>query len=123
GVGRREHLEASRGVGGDQAIAGGPHRRVDGVARAERLAAALAGAVAGVERVAALDRGLHRALLGREQPIADGEGAGLVELDLLVHHATFAGTGPTSRSRFSATGTLFRVCASRSSWRWTMRQS
>jgi hypothetical protein len=76
--------------------------------------------VAGVERVAALDRGLHRALLGREQAIADGEGAGLIELDGLVHHATFAATAPTSRSRFSAIGPLRRTWASRSSWRLTM---
>ena len=73
---------------------GRAHRGVDRVARAQRLAAALAGAVARVERVAALDRRLHAALLGREQAVADGEGAGLVELDRAGPcHATFDGDG------------------------------
>ena len=92
-VGRREHLEAAGGVGGDQLVAGRAHRRVDGVARTERLAAALARPVAGVERIVSLDRRLDGALLGLEQAIADGEGAGLIELDELVHQATFAATG------------------------------
>jgi hypothetical protein len=93
-VGRREHLEAAGGVGGDELVAGGAHRRVDGIARAERLAAALARPVAGVERIVSLDRRLDGALLGREQAIADGEGAGLIELDGWFIQATFAATGP-----------------------------
>jgi hypothetical protein len=80
-VGRGEDFEAAGGVGRDQLSLAGDHRGVDGVARAERLAAALAGAVPGVERVGALHVGLHRALFGRQQAVADGEGAGLVELD------------------------------------------
>ena len=60
-IGRREHFQAAGGVDGDDVAVGRPHRRVDGVARAERLAAALAGAVAAGQRVGAVDRGLHRA--------------------------------------------------------------
>jgi hypothetical protein len=63
-VGRGEHFQAAGGVGGDQLVVGRVHRGVDRVARAERLAAALAGAVAGVERVGALHVGLHAALFG-----------------------------------------------------------
>ena len=82
GIGRREHLEAAGRVDGDQLAVGRAHRRVDRVARAERLAAALAGAVAGVERVGALHvRPAPQRSFSREQPVADGEGAGLVELD------------------------------------------
>ena len=73
GVRGREHLEAAGRVGGDQLVAGRAHRGVERVARAERLAAALAGAVAGGERVRALRVGLHGALLGIEQPVADHE--------------------------------------------------
>ena len=62
GYGRREDLEAAGRVGGDQLAAGRAHRGVERVARAERLAAALAGAVAGGERVRALHARLHRAL-------------------------------------------------------------
>ena len=75
----REHLEAAGRVGGDQLAVGGAHRGVERVAGAERLAAALAGAVPAGERVRALRVGLHRALLGVEQPVADREAAGLVE--------------------------------------------
>ena len=46
GVRRREDLEAAGRVGGDQLAVGGAHRGVERVAGAERLAAALAGAVA-----------------------------------------------------------------------------
>ena len=53
---------------------GGPHRRVERVAGAERLAAALAGPVPGGERVGAVHPRLHRALLGVEQAVADHEG-------------------------------------------------
>jgi hypothetical protein len=85
GVGRREHLEAAGRVRGDELVSGGPHRRVDGIARAQRLAAALACAMAGVERIVSLDRGLDSTLLRREQAVADREGTGLIELDGLVH--------------------------------------
>jgi hypothetical protein len=56
GVGRREDLEAAGGVGRDQLVVGGVHRRVDGVTRAERLAAALAGAVSRVQGVGSVDQ-------------------------------------------------------------------
>ena len=52
---------------------GGAHRGVERVARAERLAAALAGAVARGQRVRALGVGLHGALLGLEQAVAGHE--------------------------------------------------
>ena len=60
--GRREDLQAAGRVGGDQATAGGAQRGVERVARAERLAAALAGAVALGDRVGALGVGLYRRL-------------------------------------------------------------
>jgi hypothetical protein len=43
----------------------------------------LARAVSGIERVRPVHIGLHRTLILGEQPIADGEGAGLIELDRL----------------------------------------
>src|SRR6266571_2788019 len=82
----REHLEAAGGVGRHQLAGAGGHRRVDRVARAERLAATLAGAMAGVQRVGPRRVGLDAALLRFEQAVADGEGAGLVELDGLEGH-------------------------------------
>src|SRR5208282_5569101 len=105
------------GVDGDHIAAGGAHRGIHRVAGAERLAAALAGAVAAGERVGAVDRDLHRALLVRNQPIADREGALLVEVQLLrriqrgraiVHRflpytAAFSAL-PSRRNRFSAVG-------------------
>jgi len=81
-----EDLEATGRVGGDQLVATGAHRRVDGVAGAERLATTLAGAMAGVERIGTVQRRLHRALRIVEETVADGEGTGLVELDLLMCH-------------------------------------
>ncbi len=87
GVRRREHLEAARRVRRDELSIRRRHGGVDRVARAERLAAPLARAVPGVQRVGALAPGLHGALLLRQQPVADGEGAGLVEADGLVAHA------------------------------------
>ena len=53
-VRRREDLEAAGRVRGDQPALGRAHRGVEHVAGAERLAAALAGAVARGERVRAL---------------------------------------------------------------------
>ena len=95
GVRRGEHLEAAGGVHRDHLPAGGAHRRVEHVARPERLAAALAGAVARGQRVRPAHPRLHRPLLGLEQPVAGHERAGLVELDLLVGH----GGLPTRRRR------------------------
>ena len=87
-VGRREHLQAAGRVGGDQLAVGGAHRGVERVARAERLAAALAGAVAAGDRVACAARvGLHGALLGVEQAVAGREAARLVEADRRRAHA------------------------------------
>ena len=73
GIRRGEDLQAAGRVGGDQLAVGRAHRGVERVARAERLAAALAGAVAGGERVRRARVGLHRALLGVEQAVADRE--------------------------------------------------
>ena len=83
GIGRREHFETAGGVGGDQIAVGGAHRRVDGVAGAQRLAAALAGAMARGQRVGAVEARLHVALALVDQAIADGQRALLVELELL----------------------------------------
>ena len=117
-IGRGEHFQAAGGVNGDQIVVGGAHRGVDGVARAQRLAAALAGAVAAGERIGALGRGLHRALFLRNEPVADRESALLVEVQLLrrvhryraiVHRispysAAFSAAWLRRRSRFSAVG-------------------
>ncbi len=87
GVRCREHLEAARGVRCDELAVGRRHGCVDRVARTERLAAPLACAVSRVQRVGALASRLHGALLLRQQPVADGEGAGLVEANGLIAHA------------------------------------
>ena len=50
-IGRRENFQASGRVDCDQLVAGRLHRRIDRVARAQRFAAALAGAMSGIERV------------------------------------------------------------------------
>ena len=101
GIGRGEHLEAAGGVDGDQLVVGGAHRRIQRVARAERLAAALAGAVARVMALARSHAGLHGALRLVEQAVADGEGAGLVELESL----------DLSISMTAASLTMFRTAA------------
>ena len=62
GIGRREHLEAPRRVDRDELAASGPHRRVEGVARPERLAAALAGTMTGVEGIRSAGVGLDGAI-------------------------------------------------------------
>jgi hypothetical protein len=49
GVGCREDLQATGGIGRDQAATRGLHRRVDGETSAKCFATALAGAVSGVE--------------------------------------------------------------------------
>src|SRR5690606_24621961 len=65
------------------------------------------------ERVGAVGRGLHRALLRRQQPVAHGEAAHLVELGPGDGHDQ---TPPArSRSRFSAGGPDLRVRAARRS--------
>ncbi len=87
GVRRREDLEAARRVRGDHLTVGGTHGGVQRVARAERLPAALAGAVAACDRVRPLLAGLLGALLGIEQAIADREAARLVEADRGSLHA------------------------------------
>src|ERR1019366_10822767 len=56
------------------------------VACGERIAAALAGAVAAGDRVRPLLVRLDRALLRIEQAVADGEAAGLVEADRWCGH-------------------------------------
>src|SRR5213080_3114343 len=61
-------------------------RRVQRVAGAEGLAAALAGTVPAGQRVGPAGTGLLAALVLGEQPVPDREAAGLVELDPLVRH-------------------------------------
>src|SRR5260370_1375546 len=51
--------------------------------RAERLVAALTRAMTTGERIRSVDRGLHRALLLGNEPVADREGALLIEAQLL----------------------------------------
>src|SRR5215468_4480457 len=82
-IGRREYFEATRGVDRDELARGRSHRGVDGITRAERLAASLAGAMTAGERVRSIDRGLNRTLALRYQPVANGEGALLIEAQLL----------------------------------------
>ena len=128
-VGRGEHLQAAGRVRGDHPPAGGAHRGVERVACAERLAAALAGTVPARDRVRALLAGLHRALLGVEQPVADREAAGLVEADRgcascsWAPHTGPAATVPRSRRMFSACGPEAREAPIRSSSRFTTSQS
>ena len=62
------------------------HRGVDGVTRAERFATALAGTVAGVERVGPLNFGLDTAFIRHQQTVADRERASLIKLDGLITH-------------------------------------
>src|SRR5215467_9545436 len=82
-IGCRKYFEATRGVDRDELARGRSHRGVDGVACAERLAASLAGAMTAGERVRSIDRGLNRTLALRYQPVANGEGALLIEAKLL----------------------------------------
>ena len=80
---------------------GRAHRRVDRVARAERLAAALAGAMARGQRIGARLARLHGALALVNQAVADGERALLVELELLhlVHRALSSAACDAARFR------------------------
>ncbi len=80
-VGGGEDLQAAGRVGRDHLPVARAHRGVEGVARAERLTAALTGSMTAGDRIGALLVGLQRALLGVEQTIADREAAGLVEAD------------------------------------------
>ena len=86
-VGGGEHLQAAGRVRGDHLPVCGAHRGVQRVARTEGLPAALAGAVPAGDRVRPLLAGLHGALLGIEQAIADREAARLVEADRWRLHA------------------------------------
>src|SRR5207302_2428361 len=90
GFGERggEDLQAASRVDRDHLAAGGAVHRVQRVARAERLAAALAGAMPAGQRVGAAGGRLDAALVLGEQPVPDREAAGLVELDPLVGHGT-----------------------------------
>src|SRR5439155_2916249 len=122
-VGRGEDLEPAGRVGGNDLVTGRAHRRIDGVARAQGLAAALACTVAGIERVRAVHVRLHRALVFGEQAVADRERRSLVELDGLLFHGTlhdyphpiFDATVPSRLRIASAVGPLRRTCDSRSS--------
>ena len=85
-----------------------PHRGVERISRAERLAAALAGTVAAVERVRAAGSDWTERWSGLEQPVADREAADLVVLHRLVASVPLTdpaeATAPRSRSMFSAVG-------------------
>ena len=98
-VRRGEDLEAAGRVRGDQPAGGRAHRRVEDVARAERLAAALAGAVTRRERVRALGPGLDGPLVRVEQAVADREGSELVELEFLLGHPRLLSAAPPRRRR------------------------
>ena len=82
-IGRGEDFQAAGGVDGDQIVVGGAHRRIDGVAGTQRLAASLTGAVTAGQRIRSCLRGLHRPLFLRHQPVADGKGALLIIFQLL----------------------------------------
>src|SRR5262249_3180020 len=83
GIGSCEYFEATRCIDRGELAAGRSHGCIDGVAGAQCLAASLARAMAAGERVRAVDGSLHRALLLRDQPVADGERALLIEAQLL----------------------------------------
>ena len=120
-VRRGKHLQTARRIGGDELAVGGAHRRIDGIAGAQRLAAALAGAVARVERIGASMSAWTAALLRGKQAVADRERAGLVELDVLVMLRSLlsrsSGDRPISRRMFSAIGPLRRSLAFALEWR------
>ena len=100
----------------------GPHRRVEGVAGTEGLAAALAGPVARVERVGPARIGLDGPLVVVERRFPTAKLPDLVEADGLrcsCRPPSRAGPAPTSRSTFSADGPERRVAAIRASSRST----
>ena len=86
-IGGGEHLEAAGGVRRDHPPVRGAHGGIQGVARAECLPTALAGAMAARDRVRPLLAGLNGALLGIEQAIADRKAARLVVPDHRRLHA------------------------------------
>src|SRR6185295_11130581 len=104
-------------IDGDQLVVGRAHGSIDGIACAQRLAAALAGPMPGIERVGPMHVRLHRALVFREKPVAHGERAGLIELDLRIHdgYPMLAATVPMRRRMASAVGPVRRALLSRSS--------
>ena len=78
---RREDFQAPGGIRhGDPAV-GFFHRRVQRVAGAEGLAAALAGAVSRFQRIEALGRALQCLQLLIQKPITNRKGAGLIKMD------------------------------------------
>ena len=128
GVRRREHLEAAGRVGRDQLAARRAHRGVERVARAEHLAAALAGAVAGGDRVRALARRTApSAASGSSSRLPAAKRPGLVELDLLLRQARSSdapeATVPRSRRMFSACGPGAGAALVRASSRSTSARS
>ena len=112
GVGRGEHFEAAGGVDRDKIAAARSHRRVDGVTRAQRFAAALAGAMAAGQRVGAVAARLHVSLRLVDKAVADGKRALLIEFELLharllharhgldvIAHQSSRGSGTARRVR------------------------
>ena len=76
---------ASRGIRRDQLPLGGAHRRIDGIAGTQRLAATLARPVTRRQGIVARNGRLHGSLVRRQQPVANRESTRLIELDLLGH--------------------------------------
>jgi len=90
-------------VNRDDLPAGSAHRRVKGVAGPKSFTAALASAVAGIDRVRPIAMSLDRSFVFIEKAIANGETADLIKMDALAGHAvTPLDAVVRSRSRFSA---------------------
>ena len=70
----------------DDLSIGRPHGCVEHIPRTEDLATTLAGAMPGRDRIRPVHPGLDRPLIRVEQPVADDEGADLVEVDVLRCH-------------------------------------
>src|SRR5262249_38025996 len=83
GIRGGEHLEASRGIDGDEIAAGGAQGGVNGVARPESLPTSLASAMPAGKRVRTIDRRLHRSLRLADEAVAHRESPLLVEFEFL----------------------------------------
>ncbi len=86
GIGGREDLEAAGRVDRDELALGRPHRGVECVAGAERLAASLTGSMARVEGVRPVRVRLDCPVRLVNEAVADGEAADLVEAHGLGGH-------------------------------------
>ena len=77
----REDFQTARGVGSDDLSVGGGKGRINCIACAERFAAALTGAVTGIQSVVALLGGLNGTIRRVKEAIADRPGARLIKAD------------------------------------------